>query len=129
MQAINTTDWQKLQNGSDIRGVALEGVTDEAVNLTSEVVKILGNAFVHWLTQQDNKLATDLTIAIGRDSRLSGETLSQAVIEGIAIAGCQVYNFNLASTPAMFMSTVTEGFKCDGAIMLTASHLPLTVTG
>lgn len=84
---------------------------------------------MHWLTQQDNKLATDLTIAIGRDSRLSGETLSQAVIEGIAIAGCQVYNFNLASTPAMFMSTVTEGFKCDGAIMLTASHLPLTVTG
>lgn len=41
MQAINTTDWQKLQNGSDIRGVALEGVTDEAVNLTSEVVKFL----------------------------------------------------------------------------------------
>lgn len=129
MQAINTTDWQKLQNGSDIRGVALEGVTNEAVNLTPEVVKTLGNAFVHWLTQQGNKPATDLTIAIGRDSRLSGESLSQAVIEGIAIAGCQVYNFNLASTPAMFMSTVTAGFNCDGAIMLTASHLPFNRNG
>ncbi len=126
---INNIDWQKLQNGSDIRGVALEGVADEAVNLTPEVVKTLGNAFVRWLTKQGNKPATDLTIAIGRDSRLSGESLSDAVIKGIAIAGCQVYNFNLASTPAMFMSTVTDGFNCDGAIMLTASHLPFNRNG
>ena len=129
MQTINTLNWKKLQNGSDIRGVALTGVPDEAVNLTPDVVKTLGNAFVQWLTQQNNQSATEMTIAIGRDSRLSGETLSQAVIEGIAIAGCQVYNFDLASTPAMFMSTVTEGFNCDGAIMLTASHLPFNRNG
>ena len=128
MTTIDTMDWKKLQNGSDIRGVALEGVPDEAVNLTPDVVKTLGNAFVRWLTQH-NKSATDLTLAIGRDSRLSGETLTQAVIEGIAIAGCRVYNFNIASTPAMFMSTVTEGFNCDGAIMLTASHLPFNRNG
>jgi phosphomannomutase len=129
MQTTKTIDWPKLQNGSDIRGVALEGVPNEAVNLTPEVVKILGNAFVQWLTQQHNQSATELTIAIGRDSRLSGATLSQAVIAGIAIAGCQVYNFDLASTPAMFMSTITEGFNCDGAIMLTASHLPFNRNG
>jgi phosphomannomutase len=129
MQTLNNINWQKLQNGSDIRGVALEGVPNEAVNLTPDVVKTLGNAFVCWLTQQSNQPATELTIAIGRDSRLSGEILSQAVIEGIAIAGCQVYNFDLASTPAMFMSTVTEGFNCDGAIMLTASHLPFNRNG
>ena len=127
MNTLDTTDWKKLQNGSDIRGVALEGVPDEMVNLTPEVVQTLGNAFVQWLTQ--HKPATDLTLAIGRDSRLSGETLTQAVIEGIAIAGCRVYNFDIASTPAMFMSTVTEGFNCDGAIMLTASHLPFNRNG
>lgn len=129
MKAINNIDVKKLQNGSDIRGVALEGVPDEPVNLTPDVVKTLGNAFVEWLTQQTAKSTTDLTIAIGRDSRLSGETLSQSAIEGIAIAGCQVYNFDLASTPAMFMSTVTDGFNCDGAIMLTASHLPFNRNG
>jgi phosphomannomutase len=129
MTTIDTTDWKKLQNGSDIRGVALEGVPDEAVNLTPEVVKTLGNAFVRWLSEQTKKSTTDLTIAIGRDSRLSGETLSRAVIEGIAIAGCRVYDFDIASTPAMFMSTVTEGFDCDGAIMLTASHLPFNRNG
>ena len=129
MNTIDTTDWKKLQNGSDIRGVALEGVRGEAVNLTPEVVKTLGNAFVQWRSQQTGKSTNDLTIAIGRDSRLSGETLTEAVIEGIAIAGCRVYNFNIASTPAMFMSTVTEGFNCDGAIMLTASHLPFNRNG
>lgn len=126
---MNNIDWKKLQNGSDIRGVALEGVRNEAVNLTPEVAKTLGNAFVQWLTQKAGKPTTELTVAIGRDSRLSGETLSQSVREGIAIAGCEVYNFEIASTPAMFMSTVTDGFNCDGAIMLTASHLPFNRNG
>jgi len=126
---MNNIDWKKLQNGSDIRGVALEGVEGEAVNLTPEVAHTLGNAFVNWLSQKAGKSTSDLTIGIGRDSRLSGETLSQSVTEGIAIAGSKVYNFNIASTPAMFMSTITDGFNCDGAIMLTASHLPFNRNG
>ena len=126
---MNNTDWKKLQNGSDIRGVALEGVEGEAVNLTPEVAYTLGNAFVNWLGQKTGKPTSELSIGIGRDSRLSGETLSQSVTEGIAIAGSQVYNFDIASTPAMFMSTVTDGFNCDGAIMLTASHLPFNRNG
>ena len=42
-------NWKKLQNGSDIRGVALEGVEDELVNLTPEVVETIGRSFVAWL--------------------------------------------------------------------------------
>ncbi|MDJ0590577.1 MAG: phosphomannomutase/phosphoglucomutase [Pleurocapsa sp. MO_226.B13] len=126
---MNNIDWKKLQNGSDIRGVALEGVSGEAVNLTPEVAHSLGNAFVSWLARKAGKPTPELSVGIGRDSRLSGETLSQSVIEGIAIAGTKVYNFDIASTPAMFMSTVTDGFNCDGAIMLTASHLPFNRNG
>jgi len=121
--------WQKLQNGSDIRGIALEGIPNETVNLTPEIATILGQAFVHWLTQKINKPATELTISIGRDSRLSGLTLMPAIMEGITSVGSQVYNFEMASTPAMFMSTITPGFTCDGAIMLTASHLPFNRNG
>ena len=29
----------------------------------------------------------------------------------------------------MFMSTVTDGYNCDGAIMLTASHSPFNRNG
>lgn len=34
-------NWKKLQNGSDIRGVALEGIEGEHVNLTPEVIETI----------------------------------------------------------------------------------------
>ncbi|NET47915.1 MAG: phosphomannomutase/phosphoglucomutase [Merismopedia sp. SIO2A8] len=122
-------NWKQLQNGSDIRGVALEGVPDEAVNLTPERVMILGQSFATWLSQQSSKAPSQLTIAVGRDSRLSGPTLMAALIDGLMLMGCQVYDFSLASTPAMFMSTVHPDTACDGAIMMTASHLPFNRNG
>ena len=126
MQDFN---WKKLQNGSDIRGVAIAGVPNEDVNLTPKIAKILGQAFATWLSQKLNKPTSDLLISVGRDSRLSGAELMQAVMEGINSLGSQVYDFAIASTPAMFMSTITDGFNCDGAIMLTASHLPFNRNG
>ncbi len=126
---MNKFNWHQLQNGSDIRGVALDGVVGEAINLTPEITTLLGKAFVSWLMGKVNKPATELLISIGRDSRLSGPDLEQGLIAGITAVGSQVYDFGLASTPAMFMSTVTDGFHCDGAIMLTASHLPFNRNG
>jgi phosphomannomutase len=126
MQEFN---WKKLQNGSDIRGVAIAGVPNEDVNLTPAVVKILGKSFASWLSQKLHKPTSELLISVGRDSRLSGAELMQAVMEGINSLGSQVYDFAIASTPAMFMSTITDGFNCDGAIMLTASHLPFNRNG
>jgi phosphomannomutase len=122
-------NWNKLQNGSDIRGIALEGVPNEHVNLTPEIAKILGQAFISWLSQKVNKPHNELTIGVGCDSRLSGPAIMQAVMAGIASVGSHVDDFGMASTPAMFMSTITTGFECDGAIMLTASHLPFNRNG
>ncbi|WP_034934697.1 phosphomannomutase/phosphoglucomutase [Gloeocapsa sp. PCC 73106] len=122
-------NWNQLQNGSDIRGVALEGVPDESVNLTPEVTRRLGKAFAQWVATTTGKSPEALTISLGRDSRISGPQLMQAVTAGITSLGAQVYDFGIASTPAMFMSTITEGFNCDGAIMLTASHLPFNRNG
>ncbi|MEM6518257.1 MAG: phosphomannomutase/phosphoglucomutase [Cyanobacteria bacterium P01_C01_bin.70] len=127
--SATAVDWAALQNGSDIRGVALAGVADEPVNLTPAVAKTLGQAFVTWLGLQVQKSIADCTIAIGRDSRLSGPALMTAVIEGMASLGATVYDVGMASTPAMFMSTVLPEFRCDGAIMLTASHLPFNRNG
>jgi phosphomannomutase len=126
MQDFN---WKKLQNGSDIRGVALEGVAGESVNLTTEIVRKLGRAFVQWLDQKVAKSVPEMAIAVGRDSRLSGPTLMAAVLDGIAASGCRALDVGMASTPAMFVSTITPGFDCDGAIMLTASHLPFNRNG
>ena len=122
-------NWNKLQNGSDIRGIALEGVKNENINLTPEIAKILGQAFVTWLSRKVNKPSPELIVAVGRDSRLSGPAIMQATLDGITAVGSQAYDFEMASTPAMFMSTITAGFECDGAIMLTASHLPFNRNG
>ncbi|WP_081972788.1 phosphomannomutase/phosphoglucomutase [Leptolyngbya sp. KIOST-1] len=129
MPPSTTINWAALQNGSDIRGVALEGVPDQAVNLTPEVVNTLGKAFATWLAAELDLPVDALAIAVGRDSRLSGPTLMQAVIEGMAALGCQVLDVGMASTPAMFMSTVLPEFGCQGAIMMTASHLPFNRNG
>ena len=67
-------DYKKLQNGSDIRGVALEGIEGQHINLTEEVCRNIGRGFALWLK---NRLAKDeLRVAVGRDSRLSGEMLA-----------------------------------------------------
>lgn len=122
-------EWQRLQNGSDIRGVALEGVVGESVNLTPEVAYRLGQAFVSWLSTKLGKATAELTVSVGRDSRLSGPALRDGLAAGMTNLGARVFDFAIASTPAMFMSTVTDGYDCDGAIMLTASHLPFNRNG
>lgn len=118
---------KELQNGSDIRGVALEGVVGEDVNLTPEVAKAIGSAFALWLSKKVR--AETLKISIGCDSRLSGDMLKESIGEGIIELGHNVSDFGIASTPAMFMSTVLDGYKYDGAIMVTASHLPFNRNG
>ena len=120
-------DYKKLQNGSDIRGVALEGVEGQTVNLTEKVCRDIGRGFAVWLYKKTGK--KDIKVAVGRDSRLSGETLCNWISSSMVESGLNVTDFKMASTPAMFMSTVTEGYEFDGSVMITASHLPFNRNG
>lgn len=118
-------DWFKLQNGSDVRGVALEGVPGESVNLTESVSRTIGFAFGKWL----NAKTGGSRVSVGNDSRLSADAIKDAVFQGLEQSGGTVFDAGLASTPAMFMSTLFEQHGYDGAIMLTASHLPFNRNG
>ena len=120
-------DYKKLQNGSDIRGVALEGIENQHVNLTEDVCRDIGRGFALWLIEKMGK--TDLRVAVGRDSRLSGPALCGWICDAMRQAGLNVTDFGMASTPAMFMSTVTDGYNFDGSVMITASHLPFNRNG
>lgn len=122
-------EFLKLQNGSDIRGIALEGVEGEAVNLTSDVVQRISAAFAEWIGMRLHKAVTDIHLAIGHDSRLSAQDLMQAAVVGLQKQGVSVFTCGMASTPAMFMSTVFPDIAMDGAIMITASHLPYNRNG
>lgn len=119
--------WKHFKSGTDIRGVALEGVEGQHVDLTDEVVSAIGSAFVLWLSDKVNKPADELVISVGRDSRLSGPRIMGALEEAFVKAGVQVKNVGMASTPAMFMTTVDLG--CDGAVQITASHHPFNRNG
>ena len=117
-------DYMKLQNGSDIRGIAVDGVPGDAVNLDDTAAFRIGCAFTEWLAEKTGKDADELRISMGRDPRISGEKLARAFALGVCGAEAEVSDCGLASTPAMFMSTIFEDFDCDGAVMITASHLP-----
>lgn len=125
---MTNINWKILQNGSDIRGVAMEGIENEEVNFTPSIAQRLGACFAGWLQDKCTEPGP-LRVSIGMDSRLSGPSLMMAVSKGLTEAGIDVYNFGLASTPAMFMSTVLGNKPMHGAIMLTASHLPFNRNG
>ncbi|MBP5401902.1 MAG: phosphomannomutase/phosphoglucomutase [Treponema sp.] len=119
----------KLQNGSDVRGIALEGVADEHVNLTGEACNKIGQAFVKWLSKKTGKTADSLKIGVGRDSRVSGPALEEAVVKGMLSEGADVIRCGLATTPSMFMSIVFKQTRFDGSVEITASHLPFNRNG
>ena len=121
-------DYFKLQNGSDIRGVALEGIEGQHVNLTEQACRDIGRGFAIWLQKRTGKTG-GIRVAVGRDSRLSGPALCGWICDAMVNQGIDVTDFGMASTPAMFMATVTEGYCFDGTVMITASHLPFNRNG
>ncbi len=121
----------KLKNGSDVRGVACEGVEGEAVTLTEEIAKNVAKAFCVWLISHTGK--TNVTVAVGYDSRITSPALCEAVASGIVETGHNVLITGLSTTPSMFAllkdeERMEENY-CHGSIMITASHLPFNRNG
>ena len=112
-----------LKNGTDIRGIAI----GENKNLTPEIASRLGRAFAAYLLEQG--ATAPLTIAVGRDPRLSGQGLKDGLVEGLCAMGAKVLDCGLATTPSMFFATYFEGSDAAGAIEITASHLPYDRNG
>ena len=121
-------DYAKLQNGSDIRGVASDALGNK-VNLDSETAGRLAKGFCYLLNVRDGVPFEGMTVAVGRDSRVTGPDLQASVCEALSASGIKVLDCGMASTPAMFMSTVFPEYDADGAIMITASHMPMDRNG
>ena len=119
--------WSQLKSGTDIRGVATEGVEGEHVNLTGEACEAIVSAFALWLSDKVGKDCGELTVSVGRDSRISGPYIAEIVTNTLSKYGVKVLNCGLASTPSMFMTTID--LECDGAVQITASHHPFNRNG
>ncbi len=64
---------------------------------------------------------------VGRDARLSSPSLSEALLRGIADAGCDADDMGLASTPMVYYFTAEKGY--DFSVQVTASHNPPEYNG
>ena len=120
-------DLSKLQNGSDVRGVALAGVENEPVTLDDAAVRAIAGGFARFLRARLGK--ESCRVSVGRDSRLSGGAIAKTLCETLAACGAEVTDLGLCTTPAMFMTTVTGERPFDAAVMITASHLPWNRNG
>lgn len=119
--------YKQFKSGTDIRGVASEGVEGQEVNLTDKVLADMIDGFVLWLSAKLQKPAQKLRISVGRDSRISGPHIMDIAVDRFTACGAEVFRCGLASTPSMFMTTVDLG--CDGALQITASHHPFNRNG
>jgi phosphoglucosamine mutase len=61
-------------------------------------------------------------VVIGKDTRLSGYMIEQALTAGLLSAGMDVFLFGPAPTPAVAM--LTRSMRADLGVMISASHNP-----
>jgi phosphomannomutase len=98
----------------DIRGVVPS-------TLTEEVALGLGRAFGTVAMSQG-----ETTVAVGRDGRLSGPALSQALMRGLQEAGLAVIDVGMVTTPMLYFAANT---LCTSGIQVTGSHNPKDYNG
>ena len=98
----------------DIRGIVPS-------TLNEEVARALGRAFGTAALAQGERV-----VAVGRDGRLSGPALSQALIAGLVDVGMAVIDVGLATTPMLYFAAST---LCKSGIQVTGSHNPKNYNG
>jgi len=103
----------------DIRGIA-------GSEITAAFAYRLGHAFAGMLPP-DAKGDQCGRIVVGRDVRLSGPELQQAVIRGLVDAGRDVLDIGMVPSPLAYFAVFHEGAA--GCVMVTASHNPAEYNG
>lgn len=102
----------------DIRGVVGQTISDE-------FAEHLGRAF----GTEALKLG-ERSVAVGRDGRLSGPSLSGALIKGLRSAGVDVIELGAVTTPMLYYVAATRGdVGCHSGIQVTGSHNPKDYNG
>jgi phosphomannomutase/phosphoglucomutase len=99
----------------DIRGIVDRTLTEPAVE---QIGRGLG-------TVAQGKGVTKFVI--GRDGRLSGPRLSQALARGLAATGMEVVDIGVVATPMVYFAT--HHFGTGSGVMVTGSHNPPEYNG
>ncbi|TLD42403.1 MAG: Phosphoglucosamine mutase [Candidatus Jettenia ecosi] len=110
---------EKLFGTDGIRGIA------NTFPMTPEVVLNIGKATAHVFREKNGKKRPKLVI--GRDTRLSGCMIENALTSGILSVGADVFLVGHMPTPAI--AHVTKSLNVDAGMVISASHNPAADNG
>lgn len=99
----------------DIRGIA-------GKDLNEEDVVLLGKGIGAYLLEHGKS-----NLSVGRDCRITSDSYSEKLIEGLLSTGCNVTDIGVCPTPVLYFSIQHQ--KQQGAVMVTASHNPPEYNG
>jgi phosphomannomutase/phosphoglucomutase len=99
----------------DVRGVV-------GKDLTAREAELVGLALGTMVRRSGGQ-----RVLVGRDGRLSGPELSEALIKGIRASGCTAVTAGMLPTPAFYFGL--HHLDVDGGIQVTGSHNPPEYNG
>lgn len=102
----------------DIRGIYPDQIDEDAAE---DIARGFATLIQHERADQE------LTIAVGRDMRLSSPTLHQRVIQGLLASGVNVVDVGLVSSPTFYFAVASHGYA--GGMQISASHNPKDYNG
>ena len=118
------TQQKKIFGTDGVRGVA------NVEPVTAETSLKLGRAAAHVFTRlnpRKNPEGTRPKIVLGKDTRLSGYMLENALVAGITSLGVDVLIIGPLPTPGV--AYITRSLRADAGIILSASHNPYEDNG
>ena len=116
-RAAQMTKTRRLFGTDGIRGVA------NTEPMTAELAMQVGRAVAHIVRNGSHRHK----IVVGKDTRLSGYMLENALAAGICSMGVDVYLVGPLSTPGI--AFVTQSMRADAGAVISASHNPFQDNG
>jgi phosphomannomutase/phosphoglucomutase len=99
----------------DIRGIYPEEINEDVINEIAKAISIK--------CEQENVSK----ICVGRDGRLSGESLLSSLSSSLSDYGIDVENIGLVTTPLLYFASKNNKYK--SGVMITGSHNPKNYNG
>lgn len=109
-----------ILNSTIFREYDIRGVVD--TDFTPDVLRILGIAAARYFAAAGEK-----RVLVGRDNRLSGPALRDALVSGLMQGGMQIVDIGMVTTPAFYYARLH--MNLNAGLMITASHNPAEFNG
>lgn len=107
----------KLFGTDGVRGIANK-------ELTAELAYKIGKCGAYVLTQETKHRPK---IIVGKDTRISGDMLENALVSGICAVGGDAVLLGVVPTPCV--AYLVRHYKADAGVVISASHNPMEYNG